>query len=72
MILLQGLTPTAALVGVAHYWGEPLSGILKEAAFGWHVWGMWTQVVVWCVWWPAWVTAGVLAAASWNLGLEER
>jgi glycosylphosphatidylinositol transamidase len=71
MFLLQGLTPTTALVGVAYYWGEPLGGILKEAAFGWQVWGMWTQVVVWCVWWPAWVTTGVLAAASWNLGNEE-
>jgi glycosylphosphatidylinositol transamidase len=65
MTLLQGLTPTTALVGVALYWGEPLSEILKEAAFGWRVWGMWTQVVVWCVWWPAWIIAGVLVAGSW-------
>ncbi|KAG0137795.1 Gaa1-like protein [Tuber indicum] len=65
MALLQGLTPTTALVGVALYWGEPLSEILKEAAFGWRVWGMWTQVVVWCVWWPAWIIAGVLVAGSW-------
>ncbi len=34
--------------------------MLKEAAFGWDVWGMNTQVVVWCVWWPAWVTGMVL------------
>lgn len=65
MVLLQGLTPTTALVGVALYWGEPLRGILREAAFGWRVWGMWTQVVVWCVWWPAWIIAGVGVAGSW-------
>jgi glycosylphosphatidylinositol transamidase len=70
IVLLQGLTPTAALVGVAYYWKEPVVGILKEAAFGWAVWGMWTQVVVWCVWWPAWVIVGVLACASWNLEVE--
>ena len=34
--------------------------VLKEAAFGWDVWGMNTQVVVWCVWWPAWVVGMVL------------
>jgi glycosylphosphatidylinositol transamidase len=34
--------------------------VLKEAAFGWDVWGMTTQVVVWCVWWPAWLVGMVL------------
>jgi glycosylphosphatidylinositol transamidase len=62
---LQMLAPMTALVGVGVYWGEDLTVILEEAAFGWWVWGMWTQVVVWCVWWPAWVTAGVMVAGSW-------
>ncbi|KAL7273916.1 Glycosyl phosphatidyl inositol protein transamidase complex subunit [Rhizina undulata] len=70
MILLQILGPTAALVGVACYWGEDISIILKEASFGWNVWGMWTQVVVWCVWWPAWVTANAMVAATWKKDKE--
>lgn len=37
-----------------------MSYVLKEAAFGWDVWGMNTQVVVWCVWWPAWIQGMVL------------
>lgn len=64
-IALHALAPTTALVGVAVYWREDLSRILAEAAFGWAVWGMWTQVVVWCVWWPAWVVARVSVAGTW-------
>jgi len=64
-VALHVLAPTTALVGVAVYWREDLSRILAEAAFGWAVWGMWTQVVVWCVWWPAWVVAGVNVAGTW-------
>lgn len=71
LLLLQGLTPTSALVAIAYYWGDSVRGILKEAAFGWVVWGMWTQVFVWCVWWPSWIVVGVLACASWNLKEEE-
>ncbi|KAI5793225.1 Gaa1-like protein [Geopyxis carbonaria] len=63
--LLQIVGPTTALVGVAVYWKEDVALILGEAAFGWSVWGMWTQVVVWCVWWPAWILAGVAVASTW-------
>jgi glycosylphosphatidylinositol transamidase len=70
--VLQVLAPTTALVGVAVYWGEDLARILAEAAFGWQVWGMWTQVVVWCVWWPAWVAAGVEVAGSlWDVAEDD-
>jgi glycosylphosphatidylinositol transamidase len=33
--------------------------LLKEASFGWNVWGMYTPVVVWCLWWPAWLVGMV-------------
>lgn len=72
LLLLQGLTPTSALVAIAYYWDDSVSAILMEAAFGWVVWGMWTQVFVWCVWWPSWIVAGVLVCASWNLEEEEK
>ncbi|KAK4146624.1 rhomboid protein 2 [Dichotomopilus funicola] len=35
-------------------------GVLREAAVGWHVCGTYSPVVVWCVWWPAWVAAQVV------------
>ncbi|KAF1987604.1 Glycosylphosphatidylinositol:protein transamidase, GAA1 component [Aulographum hederae CBS 113979] len=34
--------------------------ILVRASWGWHVSGLWTQVVVWLVWWPAWWIGGVV------------
>lgn len=52
---LNILAPTTVLYAGAFYWRIPVAEILKEAAFGWIVWGMNTQVVVWCVWWPAWL-----------------
>lgn len=34
--------------------------VLREAAFGWDVMGMYTPVVVWCVWWPAWLMGNLV------------
>ncbi|KAL1383565.1 Gaa1-like protein [Phyllosticta capitalensis] len=51
-----GLTKGQGLSGVAE--------VLAEAAFGWHVWGLWTQVVVWLVWWPAWFVGAVVVSGS--------
>jgi glycosylphosphatidylinositol transamidase len=43
-----------------------LGEVLRMAEFGWWVWGLWTQVVVWLVWWPAWF-AGCFVLASQTL-----
>lgn len=51
--------PTVIYVGTC-YWRINLSELLEEAAFGWDVWGMHTQVVVWCVWWPAWLVGSII------------
>lgn len=61
-IALNLLAPTTVLVVGARGFGLEMGvgGVLKEAAFGWDVWGMNTQVVVWCVWWPAWVVGMIL------------
>ncbi len=63
-VLLNLSAPTVILFASSVYWNVPVGEMLIEAAFGWDIWGMWTQVVVWCVWWPAWVTGSVLLAAS--------
>ena len=49
---------------MAAYWRLSVGEILFEAAFGWWVWGMWTQVVVWCVWYPAWLVGATVLAVS--------
>jgi len=59
-ILLGLIAPTTVLAAGSWYWGLGIKEVLTQAAFGWDVWGMNTQVVVWCVWWPAWVVGGVL------------
>ena len=35
--------------------GLSVAAVLREAAFGWDVWGLYTPLIVWCVWWPAWL-----------------
>ncbi|KAL2263999.1 hypothetical protein VTK26DRAFT_3554 [Humicola hyalothermophila] len=58
-VLLNAVSPTAVLLAGAAYWGVDVRDVLREAAVAWHVCGTWTQVVVWCVWWPAWLAASV-------------
>lgn len=37
--------------------GATLQAFLVQASEAWHVTGTWTAVVLWVVWWPAWVAA---------------
>ncbi len=69
--LLHIASPTAAvLAGAAAYassYGsngtgllDTLRHVLSEAAFGWDVWGLYIPLVVWCVWWPAWLVGSIV------------
>ncbi len=58
-VLVSALAPTTVLMAGCWWWELGVGDVLREAAFGWDVWGMNTQVVVWCVWWPAWVVGMV-------------
>lgn len=44
--------------------GASVAVVLREAAFGWNVWGLYTPLVVWCVWWPAWLVGSVVVLSS--------
>jgi GPI-anchor transamidase subunit GAA1 len=59
-IILNILAPTTVLYAGSFYWNIAVGEILQEAAFGWNVWGMNTQVVIWCVWWPAWLIGSII------------
>ena len=68
-VILQGLlvnliAPTSIMIAGAHIWKLELGSVLTEAAFGWDVSGMTTQVVIWCVWWPAWLVGVFLLFGS--------
>lgn len=56
-LLLNALSPTAVLLAGAAYWRLGVGDVLREAAVAWHVCGTYSAVVVWCVWWPAWLAA---------------
>ena len=64
--LMNLVAPPAVLYAACGYWGWGVGEVLREASFGWNVWSMYTAVVVWCVWWPAWLvgTANVLGSFS--------
>lgn len=64
LLLLNVLSPPVVLLGVSQFNGVSMETVLTQAAFGWDVWGMWTQVVVCCVWWPAWWIGCTLLGAS--------
>ncbi|KAF2752217.1 Glycosylphosphatidylinositol:protein transamidase, GAA1 component [Sporormia fimetaria CBS 119925] len=61
-LLLSLLNPVVVGRAATVYWGADAVEVLLKAAEGWHVWGLWTQVIVWLVWWPAWVVGGVVAS----------
>lgn len=63
-VLLTGIAPPVLVYLSSQLLDLGVSTILKEASFGWNVWGMYTSIVVWCVWWPAWVLGMVNVVGS--------
>ncbi|KAF2869022.1 Gaa1-like protein [Massariosphaeria phaeospora] len=62
--LLLLLNPVVVVWAATLYFGQDVVEVLVKAAEGWHVWGLWTQVVVWLVWWPAWFAGSVVVAGG--------
>lgn len=62
-LLLQIMSPPVVLLGASAVLGNRLGVsavdglhlVLEEAMFGWNVLGMYTPLVLWAVWWPAWI-----------------
>lgn len=62
LVVLAVLNPVMVAQWSSRLLGGDLGEIMRLAAVGWSVWGLWTQVVVWVVWFPAWVVgAGIVA-----------
>lgn len=62
--VLHLLSPPVVVWAVCKVLGVDAGTVLAEAAFGWKVSGLWTQVVVCCVWWPAWMVAAVIVSPA--------
>jgi glycosylphosphatidylinositol transamidase len=55
--LLSAVAPPVVVCSAAHVAGLSVAELLQQASFGWNVWAMYTPVVIWCIWWPAWLVA---------------
>jgi glycosylphosphatidylinositol transamidase len=68
--LLALISPPVIIIAASTLWnvdGLSLSQVLAMASTGWWIHGLWTSVVVWCVWWPAWFCACLLVGCgSWS------
>lgn len=62
--LLAVLNPVMVAQWSSSLLGADLAEVLRLAAVGWKVWGLWTQVVIWVVWFPAWVVGGTIVAGG--------
>ncbi len=63
-IVLNLFSPATVVLIASRFWGVDFVQLLQQAALGWHIWGMRTQLVVWLVWWPAWLAGAVSLASS--------
>lgn len=59
--VLTLVAPTTVIYSAAQTYGLEIGHVLAEASFGWNVWGMYTPVAIWGIWWPAW-TIGMVSA----------
>ncbi|KAI1514966.1 GPI transamidase component [Pyrenophora tritici-repentis] len=62
LLVLAVLNPCLVVQTGTKILGASLAEVLVQSAIGWHVCGMWTQVVFWLVWFPAWLTGAVVVA----------
>jgi glycosylphosphatidylinositol transamidase len=53
-------SPPAAVYALSWYAKKDLGWVLLEMAKGWSAQGAWSTLVLWSVWWPAWVIGGVV------------
>ncbi|USP73138.1 hypothetical protein yc1106_00412 [Curvularia clavata] len=64
LLVLALLNPVLVVQTGTKVLGASLLEVLMQSAIGWHVWGMWTQVVFWLVWFPAWLVGAIVVATG--------
>ncbi|KAF2169586.1 hypothetical protein M409DRAFT_19998 [Zasmidium cellare ATCC 36951] len=53
-------SPPLAMLALSWYLGKDITWMLVEVAKGWAAQGVWSILVIWSVWWPAWVLGGIV------------
>ena len=61
-VILHTLSPPIVILAVCYLANVGIEQVLVEAAFGWQVWSLWTPVIIWCVWWPAWLVGAMFVS----------
>ncbi|KAI2635579.1 GPI transamidase component GAA1 [Hypomontagnella submonticulosa] len=69
---LHLLSPPVVVLGGSLLAGVGVHEVLREAAFGWNVWGMYTPLIIWCVWWPAWLVGEIVVLGRPRDGEKEK
>lgn len=64
LLILAVLNPLLVVQTGTKILGADLMQVLVQSAIGWHVWGMWTQVVYWLVWFPAWLVGAIVVSTG--------
>jgi glycosylphosphatidylinositol transamidase len=64
LVVLAVLNPCLVAQLATTLMEADLAHVLVVAAQGWHISGLWTQVVVWLVWFPAWVVGTVVVSSG--------
>jgi glycosylphosphatidylinositol transamidase len=61
-VVLAALSPMSATYAMGLWWyrDQGMAAVLVELAKGWVAQGVWTEFVVWGIWWPAWIVAGTV------------
>lgn len=59
-VLFVAISPPTVIYALNGYFGKNIGWTLLEMAKGWSAQGVWTSIVVWGVWWPAWVVGGTV------------
>lgn len=64
-LVLAALSPPIAMYALNIWYEERgLDVVLVELAKGWVAQRVWTEFVLWGVWWPAWVVGGIVVGGG--------
>lgn len=64
MIGLAAISPFTVLYISSHFTGQSVQELVDAAAWASEVERTWTGVMIWVVWWPAWVCNTVVAGSG--------
>ncbi|KJX98783.1 Glycosylphosphatidylinositol:protein transamidase [Zymoseptoria brevis] len=53
-------SPPTAIYASSWYLKKDVSWLLMEVAKGWVAQGVWSHLMIWSVWWPAWILGGIV------------